>query len=706
MTDDRRARHVLSIEEREWVAAGLRRLPGFDRLGQRLLADLVDHCWVFGSKRGVVVQQMDELVPKEGKGIVAQVGGPFLAISILKGTLQATARRAAKAKKAKAPAIAPSPGVGRLPVGTYGRFDAGLRAFDLGSLALAPPSADEEFLVVIVTPDVVKLAPETIRRLSAVLKEPQDLKDQLEKLKRPEVVWFDGESAHESLLRPMMHLLAAAVALAQKCPNVALVELGAHPEVARWDENKKGFVPIQLYLPPETDFRSAVDAKKPGSVFVLRPGDAANLKRVAGQTFDRIVYLAERIPRALPDHLKERLPEEVFDTVCDPDHQEPLFASFVPTVPVPFRNPPSGAAAPRFDTLQIAHSTIDEKRDRAPRGLRPYRDACIVPVRRAALRQAWAKWLPEWQAGKQTQFFDATVAARALRQESIERWERGVSMRRVGVALSGGGACAYRFVPVLEALHAQGIPIDVFAGLSGGALLGVFYCLRGPAGLNAITDLGPFIQATMPLASWTTAPYECTTDYLLGRARVENLEVRLGAVSVALPDDGPPHGAIVVQGTLGAAARASGTLPPTYAATEKNGIRYTDGGACTAVPARVARDCGADVTLACNAIPGPQSCNPFPPYLYGAVLSRILRRLPPWDRLIDFNTWRAFQWQQVSRHFGTEADAFLEFLPSSMSTAEPALFIFARQIIAAARAEAPKITAAVAALDKAWKNLI
>ena len=123
------------------------------------------------------------------------------------------------------------------------------------------------------------------------------------------------------------------------------------------------------------------------------------------------------------------------------------------------------------------------------------------------------------------------------------------------------------------------------------------------------------------------------------------------------------------------------------------------------VIAQVARDCGADVILSCNAIPGPQSCNPYPATTWGTLLSKILRRLPPWDRTIDFQTWRAFQWQQASRRFGEEADSFLEFLPSKLSIAEPALFAFAYSIIAAANSQGPDIEAAIDRLETAWRKL-
>jgi predicted acylesterase/phospholipase RssA len=701
MAEVRRAIEVLTIEERERVANGLRQLDFMAPLGHRLVGDLVNYSRIYGTESGLIAGVEEE----EPLGIEPSdpVMGPFLAVSVIRGVAQATHRaqgnrqRTANAVKRGAPPLKAGLVELYLPAGTYGRLDSGLQHFTFGDLRLQPLAGDrQEFLLLVATIEAAKIVPEMARRLYNAAPEP--LKTELKKLLRPEVIWFDGHSAYDDVLRPMMHVLATAVA--RDRPNTGLVELGAEHEVAVWDEKRRRFVAKAVPC-PENDLAGVVSKDKPGAVFVLRPSDPVNLGRLDNTIFDRVIYLAEHIPRALPRPLHARLTKDLFDPEYDKDLLEPRFASFIPTLPVPTSNPPPGSPRRPFDTLGIAHSTLDEYWDRSPRGVRPYRDACVVPVERTLLRRGWEQWLSQWKTGTPTPFLDRAVADKALSAQTVERWTRGLLLRRIGVALSGGGASCYRFIPVLEQLRDQNIPVDVFAGLSGGALLGVFYCLRGHPGLDQLVNLGWYIQATMPLASWSTAPYEYSADYLLGGARIENLEVRLGAVTVALPDEGPPCGAVIVQGTLGEAARASGTLPPSYAPTEKNCVRYADGGACSAVPARVARDCGADVILACNAIPGPQSCSPYPANVFG----RILRRLPPWDRLIDFQTWYLFQWQQTSRRYAEQADAQLEFQPSSMSMAEPMLFMFARQIIAAARAETKKIEGAIVRLKVALQKL-
>jgi predicted acylesterase/phospholipase RssA len=706
-----RARTVLSVDERERAANGLWNLKYLSQLGQRLLIDLVECCPVYTREHPVAVHSVEEIASAAGKLSAKppvkqpqdKVQAPILAAVVLSGAARAHHRDGGSSRQ---PAKKKPSGLD-LSVGTYGRSEGALdlTAFHIGQLRLELPSDREDSKLLVLIPEVLRGSPETLHRIIAAADRPE-LKAQLEKqfksLTQPELILVHGDHAYASVLQPMAHTLAAAVG--QSRPNTALVEYGRTMAVATWKRGKLSAPTTHPRLKAGDDLRKLVDVSKPGCVFVVGASDPTNFAPREQIEFNRIVYVTDRIPKSVPESLRRYLHGGVFDK-ADANSEEPCFVSFVPTILVPPRNPPPGPGRRTFEAMVVPHSKVDQDTGGRPRGLRPYRDACVVPVHRAALRRAWDTWRQKLGAGNQTHFLDAAVSAGALQRESADRWARAVTMRRVGVALSGGGACAYRFVPVLERLRHHKVPVDVFTGLSGGALLGVFYCLRGVEGLRHYVNLGPFIQATMPLASWSTAPFELTTDYLLGDARVENLEVRLGAVTVALPDEGPPYGAVVVQGTLGEAARVSGTLPPVYAATEKNGTRYTDGGACTAVPARLARDCGADVILACNAIPGPENCNPFPVQIYGSTLSRLLRRLPPWDRMIDFQTWRSFQWQQTSKLSGDEADAFLEFPPSEISIAEPAMFMLARAIIASANKEGKKIDKAIRTLKKEWQKL-
>ena len=66
-------------------------------------------------------------------------------------------------------------------------------------------------------------------------------------------------------------------------------------------------------------------------------------------------------------------------------------------------------------------------------------------------------------------------------------WEEFISLPpgqrpKVGLALSAGGVRGFAHVGVLEVLHNAGVPVDVMAGTSMGAVVGSLYAAGVPTG--------------------------------------------------------------------------------------------------------------------------------------------------------------------------------------------------------------------------------
>jgi hypothetical protein len=679
----RTAYEALSPERRELVVESLQRTTLFGNVGQRLLADYVDRLRVYDEATALF--QIEELAPidptKRKIGPVLDEVSGILGVFVIQKGLVAMRSGGLPIE---------------LPQGLHNRFDAALNGIPIGELGLAAVEGTAA-KVLLITVREVMASPELAWRVVGIpesILPPPDL----ERARRPTLIWVAGHADAQIPLPPLMHVLAGAIA--QESPHTAIVELGGKVEAAQWDVHEKRFVPRKLDPKVTAATLEELAGDRRGQVFVLNPEDPIRRpERLAGVQFDQIVYVTNQIPTCLPPSLHEILNKETFGR-WDDRYEEPYFVSFVPTVPVPLRNPPPGRKRHGFHARKVFDSFVVEPKQPRVTGLRPHRDACVVPIDRQRLRRAWDKWVGGAETNHQS-FLDAAVKARAISPASASRWARGVTMRRVGFALSGGGASAYRGLPILWRLHRKGVPVDVFAGLSGGALVGAFYCLKGLDGLGQIADLGPLIQLTMPLATWSTFPFEALLDRILGSARVENLEVRLAAVTVGLPADGSPQGEVVDTGTLGEAARVSGAMPPAFAPTKKRGVRYLDGGACAIVPARIARDHGADVILSCNAIPSPAQSNPF----HGWPGGGFLRELPLWDRLIDFDAWRSYMWKEASRRFGEEADAFIEFEGGKMSAFEPMLWMRSWGIVAEANMEGTMIDDRIDRLKHAWEQL-
>src|SRR5262249_21784913 len=136
-----------------------------------------------------------------------------------------------------------------------------------------------------------------------------------------------------------------------------------------------------------------------------------------------------------------------------------------------------GAATGGFRVRSLDGGRTGARGTRARWRLR--RDLCRVRLDARVL--AAAPWPEVWQRHRAT----------------AERWARAVTNRRVGVALSGGGACAYRTLPLLRALAAAGVPLDVVSGVSGGALMGAYLCAGGVAGLARAERRGRRFLLTM-----------------------------------------------------------------------------------------------------------------------------------------------------------------------------------------------------------------
>jgi hypothetical protein len=88
-------------------------------------------------------------------------------------------------------------------------------------------------------------------------------------------------------------------------------------------------------------------------------------------------------------------------------------------------------------------------------------------------------------------------------RETVLRWARAVTDRRVGLALGGGGAWGYGHVALLRALAERGVPIDALSGASFGSVIGSYFAAQGVAGLDlAMERLWPTQMAISAGMLW------------------------------------------------------------------------------------------------------------------------------------------------------------------------------------------------------------
>ena len=184
------------------------------------------------------------------------------------------------------------------------------------------------------------------------------------------------------------------------------------------------------------------------------------------------------------------------------------------------------------------------------------------------------------------------------------------SRKKIGLALSGGGARGFAHIGVLKIFEANGVKFDYVAGTSAGSIIGgalasgmsaaemeemalrtgYFNMMRPSFGLKGLISTVPmdrFLRREFPVD------------------RFEDLPIPFAAVSYNITTGSKS----VHKGTgdLVQAIRASCAVPGLFAPVrDEHGDLHVDGGVTTVMPVRICREMGADVVigidvLACGA---------------------------------------------------------------------------------------------------------
>jgi NTE family protein len=281
---------------------------------------------------------------------------------------------------------------------------------------------------------------------------------------------------------------------------------------------------------------------------------------------------------------------------------------------------------------------------------------------------------------------------------------RSITNRSVGLAVSGGGATSYRMVALVEMLEKEKVPIDVLGGISGGTLLGAYYCLKKREGLEQCVSNGPLFQALLLGAMVDSSLIRWKVDWDLGSAPVSDADVRLVAIATALRDRERPEAHAICGGTLGEAVQASGAAPGLFSPVDRrNGspkpTRYTDGVASRLIPARAVVDYGADLVIAFNTVPAPRRRNPFDRWMLG----RLAYDWTPLSRLVDIGVSFLFFLEQASSEVEEDAHVFIPTELQQEPFFEALLFYKAAAIVEHARKDA-NLRARVTDCGRRWRE--
>jgi NTE family protein len=232
-------------------------------------------------------------------------------------------------------------------------------------------------------------------------------------------------------------------------------------------------------------------------------------------------------------------------------------------------------------------------------------------------------------------------ADEARRTRALERLGRHLTHRSVGIALGSGAAWGMAHIGVLDVLERAGIPIDLVAGASMGAIVGAHYALGfSPAQLEEIAtrvrDL-PGIARILPRLLYLGADFNITRPGLFAGDHFQRVLESLGPIKGrTFADLDIPFRAVATdiergapvelgEGDLSDAIRASFSAPWVFTPFRLGDHVLIDGGMSDPVPASTVRHMGADLVIGVNVVPPvfPRPQNPL------EVALQALQRVNP-----------------------------------------------------------------------------
>lgn len=182
----------------------------------------------------------------------------------------------------------------------------------------------------------------------------------------------------------------------------------------------------------------------------------------------------------------------------------------------------------------------------------------------------------------------------------------------VALVLGGGGAKGFAHVGVIDALAKNNIHPDIIIGTSAGAMVGALYAHNPDsqalmARAYALTgkDVIKISPAHQGLLDGALIK-DYTNDWV-NHTPMQSLKIRFGAVVTDVAQKQP---VLLSQGDTGLAVQASSAVEKLFIAprigadgyAHKYGTKYADGGQTALVPARFARQMGADVVIAVDVL--------------------------------------------------------------------------------------------------------
>ncbi len=172
------------------------------------------------------------------------------------------------------------------------------------------------------------------------------------------------------------------------------------------------------------------------------------------------------------------------------------------------------------------------------------------------------------------------------------------TQKKLGLALSGGGAKGFAHIGVLAAFEEEGIRFDYVSGTSAGSLVGALYC----AGYDCESMLSfarTIKMSEIRNSKMLLTPSKSTnlTDVVrrsVGDLEIEDLKTPFCCVAT---DFLTGNEVVLDKGNLALCVAASCSAPVFFDGIDLDGKHLVDGGLTNNLPADAAKKMGADVVV-------------------------------------------------------------------------------------------------------------
>ncbi len=200
--------------------------------------------------------------------------------------------------------------------------------------------------------------------------------------------------------------------------------------------------------------------------------------------------------------------------------------------------------------------------------------------------------------------------------------------KKIGLALSGGGARGFAHIGVLKALVENNIPIDMIAGTSAGSFVAGAYA----SGMS-VDEIGTMaakigwsnmIRPTVsPLALLSSVPMAQFIEREFPVVSFE--EMPLPFAAVACDFESGTQVVLGENGSVSFAIRASCSLPGIFHPVIDDQDRMlVDGGVVTPMPVQVVRNMGADIVIGVDLMASGATFRSRPRTAFGIVFQATM----------------------------------------------------------------------------------